>query len=108
MTYEFDNQSLLFGYNDNTLIGMFVMYEGNKLTKEELFEVFDDQADLIVSVPLKEKILPYVDRDQELTEEVAEKLAEDIMQSVGEVYDRAESNELYEDECQFQVSKILH
>lgn len=108
MTYKFDNQSLLFGYDNNSLIGMFVMYEGNNLTKEELFEVFGDQADLIVSVPLKEKQLPYVDEDQELTEEVAEKLAEDIMQTVGEVYNRAESNTLYEDECQFQVSKIVH
>lgn len=105
--YEFDNQTLVFGYdNNNQLIGMFVLYEGNQLTKSEMFDIFDNQVDFMMTVPIKEKKLPEITRDS--SDEEIESATSEIMETCSDIYNRAIDLNLKDSECQYQIAKILH
>lgn len=105
--YEFDNQTLVFGYdNNNQLIGMFVLYEGNQLTKSEMFDIFDNQVDFMMTVPIKEKKLPGITRDS--SDEEIESATSEIMEICSDIYNRAIDLNLNDSECQYQIAKIVH
>ena len=105
MIYEFNDQTLVFAYNNSELIGMFVLYKGNQMTKDEMFNIFDHRADLMITVPVKNE-LPDVTGDS-LDEEI-DLFFTELQEECGEIYNRALKNTLTDSECQYQISKIAH
>lgn len=104
--YEFDNQTLVFGYSNNQFVGMFVSLESRQFTKSEMFDIFDNQVDYMVTVPITEVVLPELTHDS--SEEDIMNATSQIIEDCREIYDRAVDLKLKDSECKYQISKIVH
>lgn len=110
MIYNFEQPSLLFAYCGEELSGIFVLQEKDKIDRSELFGIFQDFVDVIMTVPIKQGEVPIIDfeEDDELTFEEIMMELRDQNDKVAAVIQRAELCILGDDECQYQISRVLH
>ena len=104
--YEFESQTVLFGYQGDRLVGVFVIWP-SIMSKQEIFEHFQDLPDLILTVkidcmPEMEDFLQMDDEDCE------ERIVPALETYVGVLIERAKDGELTDSECEYQISRTLH
>lgn len=104
--YEFEQQTALFGYKADKLVGVFIIYPG-EMTKEDIFEAFEWAPDLILTVKID--CMPAMDELEEMNEGEFEEKAIPVLETyLGELIGRAKLGRLLDSECQYQISRTIH
>lgn len=100
----------MFAYRGEELAGIFVVYENEELKKEEIFDIFQNSVDVIMTVPVGEAEIPEIDfeEDEEITFDQAQMILGGESEKVAAVIQRAEMGILNDDECQYQISRVIH
>lgn len=109
MMYEFSNQSLIFGYEDEQLIGMFYIQAGENMSRDELLGLFENRADYLLTVPFDGASMGLPSEDA-TEEEIAQTMYVQV-DNMSQGYDvllRAKSGNIRDDECEYQIPKVLH
>jgi hypothetical protein len=106
MTYHFDQSSLVFGYQNRKLLGMFFLFDGETFTRSELFGIFEHQADTLITVPVDGEHITKVG-EHSIQHQIQEALHA-VSEQFEELLERAAENQIKDHECQYQLALILH
>lgn len=108
--YTFENPSIMFAYRGEELSGIFFLHENEEIERHEIFSIFENSVDVIMTVPLEDTEIPEVDigEEEEVTfDQVLSDLREKSDKIAG-VVQRAEMGILRDEECQYQIARVLH
>lgn len=106
MKYHFEQSSLVFGYHNQELLGMYFLFDGETFTRNELFDIFEGLADRLITVPVIGENVPRLHGDAG-PEQLQQALII-VATEYEELLDRAAENQIHDRECQYQISKVLH
>lgn len=106
MKYHFEQSSLVFGYHEQQLLGMFFLFDGETFTRRELFDIFEGLADRLITVPVIGENVPRIQGDAN-PEQIQRALIV-VSTEYEDLLGRAVENQIHDSECQYQLSKVLH
>ena len=100
----------MFAYRGDDLAGIFIVYEEESLCREEIFDIFQNSVDVVMTVPVNDMDIPDIEfeEDEEVTFDQARAILGENSEEVASVIQRAEMGVLNDEECQYQISRVLH